>query len=251
MQPTNTSRPRRLKPSTFLLGCLLIVLAMLLGWTVVQMPDRPPALAAELDEIRPVQQLKAKTGVGNPVTAVLLNFRAYDTMLELGVLVLVVLAVGVTRRVAHDRGEFWKRSPLLGAAMAVIVPMSLVVAGDLLWTGTDHPGGAFQAGAILGGAGIILILASRLKLRFPSDWRLRLACTAGLAVFLIVGFGVMLFDRQFLQYPCGLAKPLILAIETAAMASVAAVFVVLFQAVAGPLPAGGREGFGDMCEGQR
>ena len=194
-------------------------------------------MAAELQDIAVEEQLIERSGVGNPVTAVLLNFRAYDTLLELAVLVLAVLAVQATSAgiVRRRGGSGWRHNRLLTATLAIVVPVSIVVAGDLLWMGADHPGGAFQAGAVLSGAGIMLILADRLNRRFFSDWRYRLAVVAGVAVFVIVGLGVMAVGEQFLQYPAGLAKTLILAIETAAMASVAVVFIILFDAVAGPV----------------
>jgi hypothetical protein len=92
---------------------------------------------------------------------------------------------------------------------------------------------------VLGGAGILLLLTGRLRAGTGSDWRYRLAVVVGVAVFVSVGAAVMLAGQRFLQYPAGSAKTLILAIETAAMASVAAVFVQLFALVAAPagLPA--------------
>ena len=48
------------------------------------------------DPVRLADQITAQlpnSGVGNPVTAVLLNFRAYDTLLELGVLLAAVLGI--------------------------------------------------------------------------------------------------------------------------------------------------------------
>ena len=116
--------------------------------------------------------------------------------------------------------------------MAIVVPVSIVVAGDLLWMGADYPGGAFQAGAVLSGAGIMLIMAGHLGRASLNSWRYRLAAVAGTGVFVIVGLFVMANGNGFLQYPTGYAKTLILAIETAAMVSVAIVFVVLFDAVA-------------------
>jgi len=226
----------RIRPAKIAIGCLTLGLAALLACVVYEIPERPLPLATALQDIATEERLIEKSGVGNPVTAVLLNFRAYDTLLELGVLVLAVLAVQATSAgVVRKRvGSGWKHNRLLTATLGIVVPVSIVVAGDLLWMGADHPGGAFQAGAVLSGAGIMLILTDRLNRPFFSDWRYRLAVVVGVAVFVIVGLGVMAVGEQLLQYPAGLAKTLILAIETAAMASVAVVFVVLFDAVAGP-----------------
>lgn len=237
MNGLDSRKTLRIGPARIAIGCLTLGLAALLGWVVYEIPERPLQLATELQDIAVKEQLIETSGIGNPVTAVLLNFRAYDTLLELAVLELAVLAVqamsaGTVRR---RGGSDWRHNRLLTATLAIVVPVSIVVAGDLLWMGADHPGGAFQAGTVLSGAGIMLILADRLNRRFFSDWRYRLAVVAGVAVFVVVGLGVMAVGEQFLQYPAGLAKTLILAIETAAMASVAVVFIILFDAVAGPV----------------
>ncbi len=65
---------------------LLSALAAGLGYAVSTLPPSPglEALVAE--------HLDA-SGTRNPVTAVLLNFRGYDTLLELGVLLLALLGV--------------------------------------------------------------------------------------------------------------------------------------------------------------
>ena len=61
----------------------VLVLTSVLSWTVWTLPpfsDRMQQLVASN---------MAASGVENPVTAVLLNFRGYDTLLEIGVLLLV------------------------------------------------------------------------------------------------------------------------------------------------------------------
>jgi len=243
MNSARSWKTLRIRPATVVIGCLTVGLTVLLGWIVCEIPERPLPLAAALEDIADEQRLIEKSGVGNPVTAVLLNFRAYDTLLELGVLVLAVLAVQAASAgiVGRPAGSGWRHNRLLAATVGIVVPVSIVVAGDLLWMGADHPGGAFQAGAVLSGAGIMLILTDRLGRSSFTGWQYRLAAVVGVAVFIIVGLGVMAVDGRFLQYPAGLAKTLILAIETAAVASVAAIFVILFDAVAGPMGRGNQD----------
>ena len=65
----------------------VLALTSVLGWTVWTLPpfsDRMQRLVASNMAI---------SGVENPVTAVLLNFRGYDTLLEIGVLLLAALGV--------------------------------------------------------------------------------------------------------------------------------------------------------------
>ncbi|HEY2257584.1 MAG TPA: hydrogenase subunit MbhD domain-containing protein, partial [Variovorax sp.] len=54
---------------------------------VLLLPDPGPSLAPE------VQQNIASTGVGNPITAVLLSFRAMDTLLEAVVLLFGLIGI--------------------------------------------------------------------------------------------------------------------------------------------------------------
>ena len=90
----------------------------------------------------------AASGVRHPVTAVLLNFRGYDTLLEIAVLLLaliVILAAGIDT--SSDRAR--AANPVLQTMARLVAPVMVVVAVYLLWAGAFRPGGAFQAGAVL------------------------------------------------------------------------------------------------------
>ena len=208
-----------------------LTLAVLV-WAVWRIPPRPEHLIEELAQTTSEEALARTVGISNPVTAVLLDFRAYDTLLELAVLFLAVLALRATGAAAQptapDRN--WRENRLLAAAVATVVPVALIVAAE--------PGGAFQAGAVLGGAGTLLVLAGAMDRHDfwgERDGLYRLGVVAGVGVFLLMGLALLASGRHFLQYPPGWAKALILVIETAAMASVATVFLLLFGAVASNL----------------
>ncbi len=84
-------------------ACLCLVVTAALAGVVLLLPDPGPTLAPQ------AAQHLAETGLGNPVTAVLIAYRAFDTMLEKVVLVLAVVGVW---SLAPDR--FWggaRRSP--------------------------------------------------------------------------------------------------------------------------------------------
>jgi multisubunit Na+/H+ antiporter MnhB subunit len=65
--------------------CVLVTLG--LAGVVLLLPDQGPSLAPQSMQHLP------ETGLGNPVTAVLIAYRAFDTMLEKVVLVLAVVGV--------------------------------------------------------------------------------------------------------------------------------------------------------------
>ena len=175
----------------------------------------PVAIAANLDA----------SGVSNPVTAVLLNFRAYDTLLELAVLLTAVLGIFALGPAAAG---YQPAGPVFTGLTRWLVPLLILAAGYLLWAGAHAPGGAFQAGATLAAAGVVLRLAGRQHIGLPAGGTLRVLIASGAGVFLTVGLALLVTGRPFLGYPPAWAGVLILLIESAAMLAIAATLVLAF-----------------------
>jgi len=168
-----------------------------------------------------------RSGASNPVTAVLLNFRAYDTLLEIAVLMLAVISVWALEPIV-SAPPHTEPSPILITLVRVLVPLVVVVAGYVLWRGTAAPGGAFQAGAVLCAAGIMMAVTGLRHGLRGQRWVDRTAIVLGFSMFLALSLGVMFGDRQFLEFPPGLATHFILAIETLLTISIASILVALF-----------------------
>ena len=201
------------------LGALLLLL--LLSWGLLD------ALLLS-DGVRLAGQAAERlgdSGVSNPVTAVLLNFRAYDTLLELAVVFAAVLGV---LSIGPARAAFEAGSPVLAGLVRWLVPLLVVTAGYLLWVGAHAPGGAFQAGAMLAAAAVLLRLGGIARAGLPSATATRWLLVAGIGVFVIVGLLVMSADRAFLQYPADMAGMLILLIEIAATLSIATALALAY-----------------------
>lgn len=180
-----------------------------------------------------------ESGVTNPVTAVLLNFRGYDTLLEVAVLLIATAAVWCLGR-SPETPRLPPGDPLYLALLRPLIPLLCIVAGYLLWLGAFAPGGAFQAGAVLSGALLLLLVAGLPRAPGQMDTlRLRVTIAAGLLVFVVVAAATAMSQSTLLQYPPGLAKHLILVIEAALTLSVAFTFLVLFQG-GRPAPPDGR-----------
>jgi multisubunit Na+/H+ antiporter MnhB subunit len=201
-----------------------------LAIAVLFLPDDAPTLA------RPAADNAAATGLSNPVTNVLMAFRAMDTLLEKVVLLLALVGVW---SLAVDRvwgGRPGPRYPVepngaLAFLARLLPPVGIVVGIYILWVGADHPGGAFQGGTILASMWVLVMMAG-LSDAPPVDSRwLRLALLAGPVVFLIVGLGGLWLGEAFLSYPAAYAKPLILAIEFAMTMTIGATLGLL---LAGP-----------------
>ena len=186
----------------------------------VSLPEPAPTLAPA------AQANGGATGLGNPVTSVLMAFRAMDTMLEKVVLLLALVGVW-----SLARDQCWggrpgprhradPRGPLAFLAR-VLVPIGIVVGLYVFWTGADEPGGAFQGGTLLAAMWLLTMMAGLADAPPTRRRRLRLALVAGPAVFLLVGLGGLLLGDAFLAYPVAFAKPLILAIEIAMTLTIA------------------------------
>ncbi|KGE03461.1 MnhB domain-containing protein [Pseudohaliea rubra] len=203
------------------LGLLLLMLAGVLAWAV-SLPvapgqDVPAHIAGSL----------ADSGVSHPVTAVLLNFRGYDTLLELVVLLVALAGVRCLAPLPPPSGG-GAVGGVLRELAALLLPVLVLVALYLLWAGATRPGGAFQGGALLGAAGILALLAGRDRFLAVLEQRLWLLAGLGVGVFLAVAAGTLVWGGTLLGLPPEQAGILILVIESFALLSIAVTLVALF-----------------------
>ncbi|WGZ94078.1 MAG: DUF4040 domain-containing protein [Candidatus Thiothrix putei] len=204
-------------------GVLVMVLGTMIAWglfsvlpTVEQTWRKGAAVDAQL----------AFSGISHPVTAVLLNFRAWDTLLELAVLLAAILGI---RALGYVRAAYVTEAAFSQLAVW-LVPLLILMAGYVLWAGAHSPGGAFQAGALLAGAGILLRLAGYSHAGLPTTrWLVRLGLVAGTGVFLLVGLALLGWGQGFLHYPVAYAKWWILLIEMLATVSIGMTLTLAFM----------------------
>ncbi|HMN95454.1 MAG TPA: DUF4040 domain-containing protein [Phycisphaerales bacterium] len=219
--------PRRSSIVALGVGCAAVAAA--LAAAVAALPHPAPSLAPAALERLP------ELGIGNPVSGVLIGFRALDTLVEK--IVLVVALVGVWGLAAEAS---WRRAPSVDPSPEIepirflaraLPPVGIVLAIYLLWRGATEPGGAFPAGAILAAMAVLVLAAGLGRLPPTAARSLRLAICAGPLVFLGVGGLGMGVARGFLDYPAGFEVLSIKLIEVLLTGSVA---VVLLLLVAGP-----------------
>lgn len=206
---------QRLWPALFVVVMLVgLLLAML------QIPATPGPLPAM------VATELANSGVSHPVTAVLLNFRSWDTLLELVVLLVALVGVVQVAPPGINRGS-WDLSRNWSQLLA---PLVILLAGYLLWAGASQPGGAFQAGALLAAGAVVLRLNQQLNwLHWGNGW-IRLLVVSGLAIFVLSGLIAMSLAEPaavWLQWPAPLAGGIILLIEIFATLSIATTLTLL------------------------
>lgn len=220
-EPKPPFRPLRLA-----LAGLCALVAGGLAFLVLGAPEPAPSLAAAA--VEPLAALD----LGNPVTAVLLAYRALDTLLETVVVVLALIGIW---SLAADAD--WRGSPMVPGADApspplrllarVLPPVGLVIAVHILWIGADAPGGKFQAATLIGAMWLLVLMAGLAPAPQLSDTRLRALVAGGPALFLALGLLGFLVPGSFLAWPEGLAKPVIVVIEVALTASLAGMLALI------------------------
>ncbi len=174
------------------------------------------------------------TGVGNPITGVLLAFRALDTMLE--AIVLVIAVIGVW---SLSPDGIWGGRPglryhadpdgVLAYLARLLPPIGIVVGIYLFWAGADHPGGKFQAATILAAMWLLVQMAGLADSPPVSGRWLRAGIVVGPLAFVVVGLLGLYSAGAFLAYPPDWAKPMIVAIEVALLPTLTLVLALLLN----------------------
>jgi multisubunit Na+/H+ antiporter MnhB subunit len=202
------------------------VVTAALAACVLALPDPAPTLAPQ------VAANIGTAGVGNPVAAVLLAFRAMDTLLE--AIVLIFALIGVWS-LAPDRVWGGRPGPrhdadpngILAYVARILPPIGIIVGIYIFWVGADHPGGKFQGATILAAMWLLAARAGLTDAPPISRVWLRIVLVAGPVVFVVIGLAGNITAGGFLAYPEGYTKPLILAIEWALMPSLALTLALL------------------------
>jgi multisubunit Na+/H+ antiporter MnhB subunit len=208
--------------------CVLVTVG--LAAIVLLLPEPAPTLAPQ------AAAHLAATGLGNPVTAVLMAYRAIDTLLETVVLLLALLGIW---SLAPD--GVWGGRPgpqqypdpdgVVAFLAQLLVPVGILVGIHIFWVGSVAPGGEFQGATILAAMWILAMMAGLVDAPAVSRRWLRLTLVAGPAIFLAIGFAGFPLAGAFLAYPVSHAKLLILTIEVPVTLSIATTLALL---VAGP-----------------
>lgn len=169
--------------------------------------------------------------MSNPVTAVLLDFRGYDTLLEMVVLLLALVGIRILNlqeRLNDLYPADAPRSPLIEPFTAVIVPAALMVSAYLYWAGSSRPGGAFQAGALLGAVGILLRLSGGLLPSQRQHPLLQFVVVLGVLVFSLFALSGLMWSEHPMAFPTTGRYYLMVVIEGCLTLSIGITLVLLF-----------------------
>jgi multicomponent Na+:H+ antiporter subunit B len=191
---------------------VVLLIGLLLAWAARDFPswgdpDAPASSSPVSSHF--IASTGVDTEVPNMVTAVLADYRGFDTMFETVVVFIAGLAVvsilrGGPRRRTRDR-EFvvdFEPDLIVTNTVRLIVPVIQIFALYVLAHGHVSPGGGFQGGVAMGASFILIALAWDLKTalaRFSID---RCFFVAGLGILIYAGIGLfsMILGGEFLDY---------------------------------------------------
>jgi multicomponent Na+:H+ antiporter subunit B len=149
------------------------------------------------------------TEVPNMVTAVLADYRGFDTMFETvvvfiaGMAVLAILKNSGTKKSGAREFEVDAEPDIIVTnTVRLLVPVIQIFAFYVLAHGHVSPGGGFQGGVVMGASFILIALSWDLETalaRFPLD---RCTIVAGAGIILYAGIGLlsMFLGGEFLDY---------------------------------------------------
>ena len=190
-------------PVVFVGALLLYAAKDFPEWASPSAPAKSPASSHFIAKTR------VDTEVPNMATAVLADYRGFDTMFETvvvfiaGVAVLAILKNSGRRNpVRRDYEVDAEPDLIVTNTVRLLIPVVQIFAFYVLAHGHVSPGGGFQGGVLMGASFILVALSWDLETalaRFPLHW-----CTiiAGLGIILYAGIGIlsMFLGGEFLDY---------------------------------------------------
>ncbi|WP_249976355.1 hydrogenase subunit MbhD domain-containing protein [Vreelandella olivaria] len=217
IQPARDGLPRRIIPITIL---VLLITGML--WAaILGLPK--PGLVEEVATLLP------ESGAEHAVTALLLNLRGIDTLLEITVMLCAVATIWSLQQ-AIPPPTLSHYYPGLPTLARWLHPLFLLMFSYFLWQGTHAPGGAFPAGALLGAGGVLLLLTGSIAWMYQRAYNLllRWLLAAGLLLFLITALAGLLMTGTLYGLPPRLAGYFIIAIEVATALSITLMLMTFY-----------------------
>lgn len=189
-------------------GLLLSVVSFFPAWA----DPHSPANSNRISQFY-ITETEDLTGVPNLVTAVLADFRGFDTLFETvvifsaGIAVFAVLGRASLKRRREDPpddgvDDDQDQNMIVIQSCRLVIPIMQLFALYVIAHGHHSPGGGFQGGVILGSSFILWAIARNLPTalnRMSSRKVIVLACT-GILIYAGIGLLCQVLGSNFLDY---------------------------------------------------
>ncbi len=193
-----------------LLACLATGIVLFLA--EADFPDWGDPASPASTHLSPhyITEAKKETAVPNLVTAVLADYRGYDTMFETAVVFCAGIAiVFVLRRRDASSASAKARPPrehsadlIVATGCRLLIPFMQIFALYVVAHGHYSPGGGFQGGVILGASFILLALGYDVKTLVKKLRVKTIAAFGAIGVVVYAGIGLVpvFLGGNFLDY---------------------------------------------------
>lgn len=225
-----------MKPTGFI---IFFIMGGLLFYSMLEFPawgdpQSPPAM-----HLSPylIEHAMADTSVPNVVTAILADYRSYDTMFETIVIFTAGLVCtfllrtfksrpvesrmyrhipsGITLRIEKggkvpEDSEHFERidsvwvpqDVVVRTTCRMIIPFIAVFALYVIAHGHHSPGGGFQGGVIIGASIVLFCIGFNLRsaVRVISEKRIIILCSLGVMIYAGTGFICLILGGNYLDY---------------------------------------------------
>lgn len=243
------AREYRPKHPNLTAGLLALVVGGGLVWGSLVLPPFGAAEAPIHQHVAPryIEGAKTEVGIPNIVTAVLADYRAFDTLGETAVVFCAALAVMVLLRGGRPAtaqrddarmGQGMASDLIVRVGAKLILPFILLFALYVQLHGDYGPGGGFQAG-VIAAAGVILVgvtMGLRRAKRLAPRRVVQAMAALGVLIFAGTGVATMLMGGNFLEYGVLLSNAKaghhlgIILVEAGVLVTVAGAMIALFYA---------------------
>jgi len=171
-----------------------------------------------------VQSQLSNMGVRSHVTALLLNYRGYDTLLAMVILLVAQLGVWIVYRTTNPSPK--SNSPLVQPLPRWMLPLLILTLTFVLWASINTPDSGFiQLGAVLASLGALVKFIPFLPPKPIARFPLRLLLGSGLLIFF--GIAVMFETIYFPQYPLEWMVELMLVIAISLMIVIGLIMLLI------------------------
>jgi multicomponent Na+:H+ antiporter subunit B len=191
----------------FLVWAILIAFFSLLVFAESDLPRPGSAAAPAAVHVSPqyIEGSVPQVATPNIVTAVLADYRGYDTLGETAVILTAGLAVililpGLPRR--REAEETVYDNPIVEGVAKLIVPFIQIFALYVITHGHYGPGGGFQGGVILAASMLLLrlTLGEKVEHRRFSPRAATVTAVVGMLIYFAAGILPLLAGGEFLDY---------------------------------------------------
>ena len=208
----NTTRRIRFNPldvsSKIFAAIVCIVVGYLLFLGISDFPEWGAVHSPVNKTVSPyfIENAYKDTKVPNIVTAVLADYRSFDTMFETCVVFIAVLGIfTILKRKESDEDNVQNEQPtslVIKVAARFMVPFIQLFGLYVVAHGHHSPGGGFQGGVILGAS--LILIAMSYDIQFVQRYLSmnRMISLAALGVFIFAGWGLgpVFLGHSFLDY---------------------------------------------------